>query len=591
MRLAELLRLTALGIALLCWLDPPVIVTPLPPVVVDAAIVRSPRDQRPVGNDDATPVGVAAERIAAALAEAIGPAGRVRVHEVAPGDVLPCDALQPCAIITEGAAIGVPEDRRGPLGIIAVGQALAPNVDVRELVVPPAHLHGQATAAVVLAGGGVAGRTSQIRIFDGAAVVGEQRYTWDADGEREISVPWWPIAGGTRTLHARVTTEGVDERTTADDELAAAADVVSAPWPVAIFERRPSWSATFIRRALEDDPRFDVAVRTDVAPGITASTSPTGTFDDLDHVRVVVVGAPDALTNEDVTRLERYVRQRGGAVVLVPDRRLSGPVNRLLHHRWRERLEEAPSAAGPLRASEWLLATDVSPLDLVWAQAGEDATVVATPAGAGIVLVSGALDAWRHRGTDGAYESFWRATVARLALGVGPVVDIDVLGADPDRPGEATARVVVHTAREVAAWEVVVARECDDGGSTAVRLWPDNAAGAFTGRVPIGGRTGCRLSVAVPALGEQTWVRLPDMSMVRASLRWSQAQMEALVARTGGMVVRGANVQPLVQTWLEARSGEPRPEPRHPMRSWWWLLPLVGSLAGEWWLRRRAGLR
>ena len=35
MRLAGLLRLTAIAIALLCWLDPPVVVAPLPPVTAD----------------------------------------------------------------------------------------------------------------------------------------------------------------------------------------------------------------------------------------------------------------------------------------------------------------------------------------------------------------------------------------------------------------------------------------------------------------------------------------------------------------------------------------------------------------------------
>jgi hypothetical protein len=67
--------------------------------------------------------------------------------------------------------------------------------------------------------------------------------------------------------------------------------------------------------------------------------------------------------------------------------------------------------------------------------------------------------------------------------------------------------------------------------------------------------------------------------------------MEELARRTGGMVITDLQPEPLVRRWLDGRGGEPRPEPRYPMRAWWWVLPLAGCLAGEWWLRRRAGLR
>jgi hypothetical protein len=73
--------------------------------------------------------------------------------------------------------------------------------------------------------------------------------------------------------------------------------------------------------------------------------------------------------------------------------------------------------------------------------------------------------------------------------------------------------------------------------------------------------------------------------------RWTPADMDALAARTGGLVVRDGRVQPLVQAWIAARGTTRRAESLHPMRSWWWVIPFAASLAGEWWLRRRAGLR
>ena len=46
------------------------------------------------------------------------------------------------------------------------------------------------------------------------------------------------------------------------------------------------------------------------------------------------------------------------------------------------------------------------------------------------------MDAWRYRAADkGAFDRFWQSTIAGLALGVPPAVDIRV---DPPllRPGE-----------------------------------------------------------------------------------------------------------------------------------------------------------
>ncbi len=167
-------------------------------------------------------------------------------------------------------------------------------------------------------------------------------------------------------------------------------EVGEARWPVVVHERRPSWGATFVRRALVDDPRMTVTARTDVAPQVSALAAPAAdSLDDaqLDRARVVIVGAPDALTAADVQRLEHFVRRRGGSLVLVPDRPFSGAVTRLLAQRWRERLTEGPEVAGPLRASEWLLAEEVSPFDDV---------IAASAAGPAIVVTAG-----RCRSRDG----------------------------------------------------------------------------------------------------------------------------------------------------------------------------------------------
>lgn len=591
MRLADLLRLTALGVALLCWLDPPSSIAPPPPVIVDAAIVRSARDSRPARTGDAVTVLDAAREVAARMSDALGRAGTVRVHEIETGAPVPCGAVEPCVVLTEGAAASVPADRKGPVSIVLVGDALDRNVEVTGVSVAPAHVAGQATASIAMAGQGLQSRTSRVRLHDGSAIVGEATHQWTSDGEVFVDVPWSPVAPGARTLEARVVTEGVDEATLVDNVLSAAAEVTADRWRVVLHERRPSWAATFIRRAIEGDPRYDVGARTEVAPRVSITSAGAALDSDrLDEARVVLVGAPDALTGDDVARLDRFLHQRGGAVVLAPDRPMTGPVTRLIPQRWREQLDDEPSAAGPLRASEWLLAADVAPLDQVLAASEDGPVVVASPIGAGVVVVSGALDAWRHRGNDGAFERFWRSTVAGLAMAVGPPVAVDLVRATAGTDGEVHAEVRARTVREVEAWEATATRTCDEGDGMPLRLWPAGAAGSFTARVPIGARTGCRVVVDVAGVGDGS-ARLVYGAGGESSRRWTRSDAEAIASRTGGLVVRAGDVSPIVQAWLDARGTERRPQQQYPMRSWWWLLPFVASLAGEWWLRRRAGLR
>ncbi len=64
-----------------------------------------------------------------------------------------------------------------------------------------------------------------------------------------------------------------------------------------------------------------------------------------------------------------------------------------------------------------------------------------------------------------------------------------------------------------------------------------------------------------------------------------------VVARTGGVVVPERDVVRVIEGLRAGRATDRVPEMRHPMRSSWWMFPFVACLAGEWWLRRRGGLR
>lgn len=594
MRLAELLRLTAIGIAIMCWLDPPVVVAPQPPLPLGIAVVRSSMDERPASNTGADTIGSRTSAAAQRLVQLLGDDADARVHEMADPLRLPCDAQQPCVVVTGGAPIRVPADRRGHTSVVRVGEALTPNVAVTAVDVLATHSEAAGVARVLVSGSGMAGGRTRVRLTDGSAVIGEADHPWNGDGETTVSVPWWPIASGTRELAVEAVTEGVEERTLLDNDGRAFVDVADARWPVIIHERRPAWATTFVRRALEGDPRFSIDARTDVAPSVVASTSssPGGLSDArLDPARVVIVGAPEALTADDVARLDRFVRHRGGAIVLVPDRPFAGPVGRLLAHGWRERLDDTASESGGLRASEWLVADGASSFDEPVAQSHAGPTVVSTPAGAGRVVVVGAMDAWRHRGADAGFERFWRTTVAGLARGAGANVAVD---AEPrwSLPGEeVTVRV---SGRTVRAWTERIATAtlaCGAVATMPIRLWPSNGQASFVGRVrpPVSGAT-CTVSARLAGLGEGRVV-VQVTPGGRTSGPAVDANLDAVASRTGGLVVSEAGLDRLAEALRALRSDARTPEARHPMRSLWWFPLFAGCLAGEWWLRRRAGLR
>src|SRR5690606_8071210 len=81
-------------------------------------------------------------------------------------------------------------------------------------------------------------------------------------------------------------------------------------------------------RALERDPRFDVAFRaiTSRAASVAAGEAPASLTDAAALARfdAIVVGAPEGLSDAEVSALERYARRRGGSVLLLLDGAAAG---------------------------------------------------------------------------------------------------------------------------------------------------------------------------------------------------------------------------------------------------------------------------
>jgi hypothetical protein len=513
------------------------------------------------------------------------------------GHRLPCGTHERCVAIADGSIDAeVPADV-GALSMIAVRRFGSPNIAVQSAVVSPGHAAAAGAARVELRRAGAIASTD-LRILDGSAVVGAVTHRWSDAETAAIEVPWWPIAAGARTLRIEAVPtfakasagQPVEEITTIDNAIDVGVAVGADRSRVLVFDARPSWISTFVRRALEDDPRFDVEYRARIAPAVTAGT-PNGALDArvLEATPVVVVGGPDALTVSDVALLDRYVSRRGGSLVLLPEQRPNGPVTRFFGEGWVEQLTPAPQSIGPLRAAE-ILRMDRAPLAAaVLGQSGRSAALLAVPTGHGRVIISGAMDAWRYRHLDNAaFDRFWRSLIAEAAI-AGDALRIEF----PSRlaaPGQRMPFTLRHRALDDrSAIEARVSVRCGEVAPVPVRVWPSGALDEFTGEIAIGPAGQCEVEATAGDRTAAASVAIAERP--NRGVEPTLAKLERASRATGGVAVITGHEDEIAKALDDSTAESSRIVSVHPMRSAWWIVPFAGCLSLEWWLRRRAGLR
>jgi hypothetical protein len=350
---------------------------------------------------------------------------------------------------------------------------------------------------------------------------------------------------------------------------------------VTFFEPRPSWATTFVRRALERDPRFVVDA--------TARLETTA-------ASAIVVGGLERVTDEDVRTLETFVRDRGGAVVLLPDARFapSSPIARLVHGRIDDRdlLLDRPAALAVeaplprLAASEMLTFAGLAPGADVFARTSDTPRPVVWTAriGAGRVLVSGALDAWRFRaaGESSDFDRFWRAAIGAMALATPPDVEVSVSPAVAQPLQTVHVRARVHRPRAGAEMLAVSAALAN---GDLVRLWPDAAVASFSGTLTAPARAGVsRVEVTATSGAVRAVGSAPFAISSTGGTRAPQAPLALLSASHSGINATPTDLTPL-DRWLRATVSAPAVRAtRHPMRSPWWMLPLFACLTLDWWI-------
>lgn len=551
MRIPRLLRSAAIAIAVAGVIDPAM--TWERPVAEPVSVVAIRADAAPAAH---------------AFAESLpgGASASVRVHEE-PSRTAACPEAGICVLVSSGDA-----PSRLTAGAAVAGALMLP-APARAItaVTSPAvvSLHAKGHARVALADAG-----HELVVTDDGVEIGRA----GPDGEQR-DVEWVPLSDGVRALRIAAGEDRVD----------LGVRVVSEPVAVVFHEPETTWLGTFVRRGLQDDARFVLSGRTVVAPSIavTRGTVPALGAAALEAARVVVVTAPERLSESEVQRLEAFVARRGGSLVVLLDRAPAGPVSRLLPRVGRERHEREPRRIGALRAADFVTFAR-EPATTVLDGVDDEAVVVSRPAGRGRVIVSGALDAWRHRDATRAFESYWTGLVWSAAQAAGGRLRVEV---EPmlARPGEAV-RITAEVQTAAGAPDELVAEASYTCGAERVvlRLWPAAGPGTFSGVLRPPSEGTCRIAVAAAGLTETT-----ELLVARDVRRVSDggARLEAALAAYGAPAVPSEQSDALAARVRALLPAARQPSTVHPMRSPWWMVPFAALLGTEWAVGRRRRLR
>ncbi len=422
----------------------------------------------------------------------------------------------------------------------------------------------------------------------------------EADREEvTVTVPWIATGVGPRRLLVEASQPDAKDGPPPASAVTSIA-VLPSDVRVDVLEARPTWSARFARLALHDVDGVHLTTDVRVAPGVAVrTTSAHGGNASLaggnDEAQVRIVGGLDALTSSDVAALERAVRERGRAVVLLADEvPASGPWRRL----W-------PDATGSLRQSarlvtgrigghawkmrEWLeLPASAAVTPLASLDAGQTPFVAGRALGAGRVVLVTALDAWRWRAEDGAaYAAGWRALVQRLAADVPAPVGSTVWVTGHGR--QRWLHVAVDIRPDVAARAPVIAAVSTGGHDRRIPLEPV-APATWRGAVRVPEAAGVEVTTSATAGAEVVGRAqvVVDLGPFRDPAAWQDVARRQ-VWRGSVAASRGQWIDALTQvrTRLAGVDG-----PRWYVTRTWGFVALVLALLGtEWILRRLNGAR
>ena len=385
----------------------------------DPAVATSHRERPPVDLVSPSDTAVSGDhtRVAAQLQRDLAALGfRVNTGQLPVAQVAIADA---------------PPDRvsRGLPLFAVTTDARAPSVRIARVSTSTDRAPGQSAQLQVLVDGvGVVGETVEVRVEDGGVPVASERHQWRRATESwSTTLDYLPVATA-RSVRVRAIRVGLEPGGESVQDVRLPAE--RPPFRILAYGTTVSWPATFVRRSLEGQAAFALSVIDRASPttATRAGAPPRSlTSVDLTPYDVVIVGSPEDLPPPDVETLRRFVDERGGVIALIPSRNSTGGYTALLGGPT-IRSQGAGTAHDPcgsprpghpgLRdASGALSSTGARALATVGPE--NEAVVFALRRGAGGIIFSGALDAWRYRATEQeSFARFWRSTLIEAAQAV-----------------------------------------------------------------------------------------------------------------------------------------------------------------------------
>jgi hypothetical protein len=587
----RVLRWTALAIAVLAFVDPPVPIAGRTRPRISLVVQDGPSMALPAreGGESRRTVGA---RVRQTLRDRL--AKDFFVEDGA-------DATADAVVVIGDRYPDDPVGGAARVSTVTLSSALTPNVRIVDVAAPRGVPAGTAVPlSVALESNGLANTSTTVVVRTGGVEVARSEHRWTAAAEAwraEVSA----VPLGEPPFRFDVTAEPLPAERTDGDNRALVSVGLAPRLRVLAIEARPSWSAAFVRRALESDPRFEVSGLLEPSPRgtVRSGASPNLDPDRLDAFDAILVGGLDRLSPANLTTLDRFMRQRGGGVVLLPDAPVPDVIGRQLpsgtplHETLLDRAAPLETANVPrIDASELLEAGDLpAGATVVASAAASRRPVIWTIArGHGRLLMSGAMDAWRFRAdAQVGFDRFWQSVVSGLALDAAPAVRVELT----PRRAAVGERVRVDARVRSLERERVGDRlslSARAGARDPIRLWPDAAAGVFTGSFVVEARD--RADVVVTAsLGDGAASGSARL-VVDANAREAGGPPLALLATTrGGVDVDSGNLAALERHLRATTPSAGAQAVGYPLRSAWWLVPFCAALSAEWWLRRRRGAR
>ena len=453
---------------------------------------------------------------------------------------------------------------------------------------------------------GAAGRELQVQLKMDGLVVGQQGSAILTDSTEVVfPMPVSPAAGA-RVLQAVARLNESDA-----DSASFVINVRDDRLPVLFFDLRPSWTSTFVRRVIESDTRFSTVHRIVTSRGLSNTAGPAPlTLRSLESTRAfttILVGAPDQLSESDVSGLETFMRRRGGRVVLLLEGRSSAALDRLSGAAdWRGAQLAAPAPIMDATKAELLRARELfwparlpSAASVHGFHIARDSTqkpiAWSVPVGAGRLIVSGAIDAWHYRGAgrdSSGFDAFWSSMIGTQSIAAPTAVELRLSPSLVEPGQEVQVRVTVRDAFLSEREQVSVrsrASLTSERDSIPIRLWPGPSPGIFTGSV-VAPRNPGTYRLSVESGSERASAPLVVDSVARRPGSDKSDLLNAFVSSRGGVTIGATDLNRLPSLISSAVQSASRVETWHPMRSPWWIVPFALLLGAEWWWRRRRGL-